>query len=224
MAGNLTAAADGTSFVTGGNAGAVDSAKIWDGNLALALRPGIAERHLAAGYGTVPGLALHSSGALLYRPFLAGAPGSPGVRGGVDILNAHTGVLKLRVYLPEPLATEVDGLHGSFLTTDEDGKKLFAVTTSGLTVVELASVPVGIGTVSPVSGPAAGGALLTIRGSGFQTGVRVTVGGAQAASVTLVDANTLRVTTPATSAGPKRIVVTNPDGESDALDATFTAN
>jgi hypothetical protein len=222
MAGDLTAAADGTSFATGGASGAADGPRIWDAHLALLLRPGLAERQMLAGYTTVPGLALHPSGALLYRPFLTGPPGSPGVRGGVDILNAHSGVLKARVYLSEPLMTDVDGLHGSFFTTDDNGKKLFAITTSGLSVVELASVPVGIGTVSPSSGPAAGGAVFTIRGSGFQPGVTVTIGGTNA-SVTFVDANTLKVTAPAMGAGPKRVVVTNPDGENDALDAAFTA-
>jgi hypothetical protein len=53
--------------------------------------------------------------------------------------------------------------------------------------------------------------------------VKVTIGGA-AASVTLVDGNTLTVTSPALKAGPQQIVVTNADGESVALDAAFTAN
>jgi hypothetical protein len=70
--------------------------------------------------------------------------------------------------------------------------------------------------------PAAGGTVVTIRGSGFLSGARVTVGGT-AASVNFIDADTLEVTTPAMSAGPQRIVVTNPDGESDALDAAFAA-
>jgi hypothetical protein len=126
------------------------------------------------------------------------------------------------VYLPEPFLTAADALHGSFLATDEWGQKIFALTQSGLTVVELASVPVGIGAASPASVPAAGGAVVQIRGSGFVSGARVTVGGTTAA-VNFIDADTLEVTTPAMSAGPQRIVVTNPDGESDALDAVFAA-
>jgi hypothetical protein len=54
------------------------------------------------------------------------------------------------------LNTDVDGLHGGFLTIDENGQRLFALTTNGLTIVQLANVPLGIGTLTPSSGSAAG--------------------------------------------------------------------
>ena len=61
----------------------------------------------------VPGITLHPGGALVYVPFLAGpAPAvAPftGLEGGVDILDAHTGPLRLRVILPEPLAITEHG-------------------------------------------------------------------------------------------------------------------
>ena len=223
-AADLAAAADGTNSATLSASCPDEDLMVWNSDLKLASRPGVSERQGVPGAAFVPGLTLHPSGALLYRPFLTAPPGSAEVRGGVDILSARTGTLKLRVFLPEPLLTEADALHGSFLTTDEWGKKIFALTTSGLTVVELASVPVGIGTVSPASGPAAGGTLVRIRGSGLQSGAQVTVGGAAATNVIFLDADTLEFTTPGMSAGPQRIVVTNSDGESDALDAAFTAN
>jgi hypothetical protein len=76
----------------------------------------------------VPGISMHLSGALLYVPHLDGpAPAVPpptGIHGGIEIRDAHNGNLRLRIQLPEPLAmlsTDVDGLHGSFLTTDEYG-------------------------------------------------------------------------------------------------------
>jgi hypothetical protein len=50
----------------------------------------------------------------------------------------------------------VDGLHGSFLTIDENGQQLFAATTSGLSIVKLANVPLGIGSIVPSSGAAEG--------------------------------------------------------------------
>jgi IPT/TIG domain-containing protein len=101
-----------------------------------------------------------------------------GIQGGVDILDAHTGALRARLYLPEPpamLAGDVDGLPGSFLAVDENGQRLFALTSSGLTAAQLANVPLGIGTATPAMGSASGGTTLTIRGSGFQTGTTVTV-------------------------------------------------
>ncbi len=123
----------------------------------------------------------------------------------MDILDAHSGVLRLRIFLSQQLMTDVDGLHGSFLTTDENGQRLFAITSTdgtaqnaGITIVELANVPLGIGTLSPSTGAAAGGATLTIRGSGFVSGTTVTIGG-KPANATLKDMNTLTVVTPAVS-------------------------
>jgi hypothetical protein len=177
----------------------------------------------------VPGITLHPSGALTYEPFLTGpppaAPPATGISGGIDIRDAHSGQLRLRVYLPEPYAmlnTDIDGLHGAFLTTDENGQRLFALTASGLSIVQLASVPLGIGTLSPSSGPAAGGTLISLRGSGFKSGITATLGG-KSTTVSLTDMNTLVLTTPALSAGPQQLVLTNPDGESVSLDAAFVA-
>jgi hypothetical protein len=102
-------------------------------------------------------------------------------------------------------------------------RESFALTASGLTVIQLARVPLGIGTITPASGSSSGGATLTIRGSGFQTGATATIGG-KSVAVTFADMNTLKITTPALNAGKCRIAVTNPDGEMTSLDASFTAN
>jgi len=75
------------------------------------------------------------------------------------------------------LSTDTDGLHGTFLTLDEKWPRIFALTTSGVTVLQLSSVPLGIGTVAPAAGSSAGGANLTVRGSGFQPGTKATLGG-----------------------------------------------
>jgi hypothetical protein len=126
--------------------------------------------------------------------------------------------------------TDIDGLHGSFLAIDENGQRLFAITSTdgsaqnaGLTIVTLANIPLGIGTLTPATGPAAGGTQITIRGSGFQTGTTVTIGGINAPA-TFKDINTLIVLTPATAAGAQRVTITNPDGESTSVDAAFTSN
>jgi large repetitive protein len=103
------------------------------------------------------------------------------------------------------------------------GKESLPSPPSGLTLVQLASVPLGIGTISPATGAASGGITLTIRGSGFQNGAAVTVGG-KTAAVTFKDVNTLTVITPVVSPGPQQIIITNPDGQSIALDAAFIAN
>jgi hypothetical protein len=108
------------------------------------------------------------------------------------------------------------------LTVDENGQRLFALTTSGVSVVQLSSVPLGIGSVAPGAGAAAGGTTVTIRGSGFQMGTKAMLGG-KAVTVTFKDKNTLTFATPALTAGAQQLVLTNPDGESVSLDAAYLA-
>jgi len=201
---DLAAAADGTSFAARAN----NTTEIRGGNLVLSSIPAAPELEVIPGRIAVPGIALHPSDALIYEPFLDGPPPAAlpvtGIRGGIDIRDAHSGVLRLRVYLPEPFAmlnNDVDGVHGQFLTTDGNGQRLFAITTSGLTIVQLADVPLGIGTLSPSSGASSGGTLVAIRGSGFQTGIKATLGG-KSASVTVQDMNTAILTTPVLSLDP----------------------
>jgi hypothetical protein len=178
----------------------------------------------------VPGVAMHPSGALVYQPFLTGPSGSAGVKGGIDILDAHSGVLRLRLFLPQQFMTDVDGLHGSFLAVDENGRRLFAITSSdgtpqnaSVTILQLANVPLGIGTLSATTGPVAGGTTVTVRGSGFEAGTTATLGG-KSAVVTFTDSNTLSLVTPALISGPSQLILTNPDGESVSLDAAFTSD
>ncbi len=199
-------------------------------DLSLISVPTAAELDQIPGRLLVPGVALHPSGALIYQPFLTGASGSAGVKGGIDILDAHSGAIRLRIFLPQQFMTDADGLHGSFLTTDESGQRLFAITSSdgtpqnaALTVVQLAAVPLGIGTITPSTVAAAGGATLTIRGSGFQSAATLTING-KAASVTFKDAGTLLVVTPSLTPGSQQLTITNPDGEAISLDAAFIAN
>jgi len=223
---DLGASSDGSLFALQSRA----TIEMRTADLSLTSVPNSAELEQIPGRVLVPGVALHPSGALLYQPFLTGAPGSVGVKGGIDILDAHSGALRLRIFLPQQLMTDVDGLHGSFLTTDENGQRLFALTSSdgtsqnaALTVVQLAAVPLGIGTIAPSAVAATGGANLTIRGSGFQSGTTLTING-KPASVTFKDANTLLVVTPSLTPGSQQIAITNPDGETVSLDAAFIAN
>ncbi len=223
---DLGASADGTMFALQANG----ATEIRASDLSLTAVPISAELLQIPGRVGVPGVALHPSGALIYQPFLTGAPGSAGVKGGIDILDAHSGALRLRIFLPQQFMTDADGLHGSFLATDENGQRLFAITSSdgtaqnaALTVIQLAAVPLGIGTISPSTVSAAGGTSLTIRGSGFQSAITLTING-KTASVTFKDANTLSVVTPSLTPGSQQITITNPDGESISLDAAIVAN
>jgi len=223
---DLGASSDGSMFAFQSK----ETTEIRAVDLSLTAVPTSAELQQIPGRVLVSGVALHPSGALLYQPFLTGAPGSAGVKGGIDILDTHSGLLRLRIFLPQPFMTDVDGLHGSFLTTDENGQRLFAITSSdgtpqnaALTVVQLAAVPLGIGTISPSTVAATGGATLTIRGSGFQSATTLTING-KSATVTFKDANTLLAVTPSLTPGSQQIILTNPDGEAVSLDAALVAN
>jgi len=84
------------------------------------------------------------------------------------------------------------------------------------TVNDVALAPTITG-VSPTSGPATGGTFLTITGTDFQSGATVKFGNTNAVNVIFVDPTRLTVTTPAGTAGPVAITVTNPDNQT----ATF---
>jgi IPT/TIG domain len=76
--------------------------------------------------------------------------------------------------------------------------------------------------ISPNTGPVTGGTTVTILGSGFQSGSRVTFGGIAATSVTLVSSTQVQAVSPVSSAGTVAIAVANPDSQSGTLDSAFT--
>jgi IPT/TIG domain len=223
---DIASTADGTAFAVQTAA----TTEIRDSYMYVTAVPTAAELNQVPGRVAVPGLAMHPTGALLYQPFLTGAAGAPNVRGGVDISDARSGQLRMRIFLPQQLMTDVDALHGDFLTIDENGQRLFAITSldgspqnAALTVVQLASVPLALGSVSSPTISAAGGTTLTIRGSGFQAGIKVAVGG-KPTMATLVDMNTLTVVSPAVPTGPQQLTLTNVNGETVTVDAAVIAN
>jgi uncharacterized protein YjiK/methionine-rich copper-binding protein CopC len=76
--------------------------------------------------------------------------------------------------------------------------------TNGYTYV----APPTVTSVSPNSGPAAGGTSVTITGTNFAAGATVTFGGTAATGVTVVSATQITATTPARAAGVVNVVVT----------------
>jgi hypothetical protein len=69
-----------------------------------------------------------------------------------------------------------------------------------------------ISALAPSSGPSAGGTGVLVTGTGLQPGATVAVGGALATQVVVSGPTQMTFTTPAGSAGPVPVVVTNPDG------------
>ena len=76
--------------------------------------------------------------------------------------------------------------------------------------------------VTPTSGPVAGGTSVTIAGTNFVSGATVTFGGSSATTVTVTNSTTMTAVTPAHAAGAVNVVVTNPDGQSGTKANGFT--
>ena len=159
----------------------------------------------------VPGIKLNSTGSLYVMPR----------QQGIDIIDAQTGALREQIVTPEPLLTPqnvVNVLNG--IALDDVNRRIFAISASGLTVLQLPTFPLGIGTIQPNQGPPTGGVLVTVHGSGFAQGAQVSFG-SQLASTTFIDQETLTFTAPASMSGAVRISINNPDGSSYSLDAAY---
>lgn len=76
--------------------------------------------------------------------------------------------------------------------------------------------------VAPATGSTIGGTSITLTGTEFASGATVTVGGRVATSVSVTSATLLTAVTPWGVAGPADIIVTNADGQSVTLAASFT--
>ena len=101
------------------------------------------------------------------------------------------------------------------LAVDSSGRYIYLLTEKSLTVVDLGSAPLSIGHLSQSN--AAPGAVLTVRGSGFDSTTSATVGGISA-SITFTDVNTLSLAVSAAKSGPQDIVLTKGDGETYTLE------
>lgn len=82
-------------------------------------------------------------------------------------------------------------------------------------------VTITVSSVSPNSGPLAGGTAVTITGTNFATGATVTFGGAAATNVVVANSTSITATTPAGSAGSVTVSVTA-SGNSGSLANGFT--
>jgi len=84
-----------------------------------------------------------------------------------------------------------------------------------------------IASITPNTGSTAGGTVVTINGTNFQSGATVTIAGIAATNVAVGSATTITAKTPVGPATqqatlPRDVVVTNPDGSSATLAQGFT--
>lgn len=104
----------------------------------------------------------------------------------------------------------------SLTATDSRG----ASSTVAVTVTAGDSIP-AIDTVSPASGPTAGGTAITLTGSRFASGARVLIGGAAARSVKVVDATKIVAETPSSEAAIVDVTVVSADGAASTAQGAF---
>ena len=154
---------------------------------------------------------LNDSGSLEFAPGETMVFGPP----GLFILDTHHGDVLRNFVLKSPINSSTETI-----AVDSTAQHVFMADSQGLTVLTLSAPPLAIGWLNPAVASTSGSTTITLRGSGFQSGTTVTIGGKNATSV-YVDANTLQITAPANVAGATQIVVQNPGGESYSLDAAL---
>jgi hypothetical protein len=91
----------------------------------------------------------------------------------------------------------------------------------GLDDISVTAAPPTLSSVSPASGPAAGGTTVAISGSGFQTHATVAFGSLAAASVVFNATSNLAAVTPPGAVGPVNVAITNADGQLAVLTNGF---
>jgi hypothetical protein len=102
-----------------------------------------------------------------------------------------------------------------------NGRVYVATWSNQVAVYGLTDLPPALTGISPRSGPISGDTAVTLTGTNFLSGAKVSFGGA-AAVVTSLSATTIGANTPAHKRGGVNVVVTNPDGQSSTLPGGFT--
>src|SRR5207248_799697 len=105
-----------------------------------------------------------------------------------------------------------------------------AIMTSGTWVMQMVAFRGSAGSqsaptvtsISPNSGTANGGTAATVRGTGFQSGATVKLGGTAAINVVVASSPSITATTAAHAAGVVDVVVTNTDAQSGTLTSGYT--
>lgn len=108
------------------------------------------------------------------------------------------------------------GSYAKFVPPTVANGKVYLATFSNQLLVYglLPPVSLSVTSVSPTSGPTTGGTKLTITGTGFQSGAKVTLGGSAASNVIVAGSTSITATAPPHAAGTVNLTVTNPNGQS----------
>jgi hypothetical protein len=118
------------------------------------------------------------------------------------------------------LGTLLGGIAG-YVLSQGVGKAAAQAVTRSLTAGAAQALSLTISSISPKTGPEAGGTQVTITGAGFIAGATVTFDGASA-TVSNVTSTSITATTPAHAKGLVDVVVKNSNGQTATLPQSFT--
>jgi hypothetical protein len=158
------------------------------------------------------GVRLHPGGGLFFRPYTMGQTSLS----AVGVFDVNTGTMLRQIGIPANPGSAFDTM-----ALDDTGNRIFFSSDAGIVTVNLSPFQLSIGTLSPNQGLTTGGDHVIVRGSSFQSGAVVSLGGI-ASATTWTDQNTLQITTPPETAGQVAVSVKNPDGSSYSVPASFT--
>src|SRR5436190_976779 len=174
------------------------------------------------------------SGTIQPAPTItAVAPASGSINGGTAITITGTNFLSgATVSVGGAAATGVVVVNGTTITattpahatgavavivTNTDGR--VGSLSNAFTYVSTAPT---VNSVAPGAGPTSGGTTITLTGINYAAGATVTVGGAAATGVTVVNSTRITAVTPAHAGATVNVTVTNTDGQSGTIAAGFT--
>ena len=145
------------------------------------------------------------------------APSSGSTAGGTAVTITGTNfVAGATVTFGSTAATNVVVVSGTSITATTPAGSSGAVTVTVTVSGQSGSLPSGytyvvaptVSSVTPGSGPVAGGTAVTITGTNFAAGATVTIGGTSATNVAVVNGTTITATTPTHAAGAVAVAVT----------------
>jgi len=234
----------GTNFLTGAivsfGQSTAGSIKVISGTTITAVAPphvagtvGITVTNKAGDRGTLPAAYLYTSTSPSTAPKLnviQPNTGSPSGGNAVIITGSN---------LTRGMTVTIGGAPATI--TSSNSVSIHATTPSGTGVADLVVTnsigqsatlrgaftysdppgPPSVTSTVPSSGSVNGGNTITVKGSGFNKGAVVRVGGTLCTTIIVLDSSTITATTPAHPLGSADVVVTNIDGQSSTLSGGF---
>jgi len=234
----------GTNFLTAAivsfGQSTAGSIKVINGTTITAVAPlhvagtvGITVTNKAGGRGTLPAAYMYTSTSPSTAPKLNVIhPNSGSPSGGDAVIISGSNLVKgMTVTIGGAPATITSFNTVSIHATTPSGTGVadvvvttpqgLSATLKGVFTFAETPDPPSVTSVAPSSGSVNGGTTVTLKGTGFNKGAVVSVGGTLCFTIIVLDSNTITANVPAHALGSADVVVTNMDGQSSSA-GTYT--